>query len=322
MNLALQRFFTETQTTDLAAHHPALRDALLRFFTERVHGNAAKWDAVLEQIPDVNDTTVDFDQAAIQINLPGNVDLDQLQAQLLKLKPWRKGPFQIGDIFVDTEWRSDWKWQRLQDHIDLEDKTVLDVGTGNGYFLYRILGAGAKLAVGVDPTRLFLYQFEALQKLMPDNAAHLLPLRGEHLPAFNCFDTVLSMGVLYHRKEPMQHLRELITFLRPGGELILETLVIPADDDSVLIPEDRYAQMRNVWYIPSTSALLNLAETAGLTHSRIVDVTLTTTEEQRVTRWMDFQSLADFLDADNPMLTVEGYPAPRRAILIARAPDA
>jgi tRNA (mo5U34)-methyltransferase len=32
---------------------------------------------------------------------------------------------------------------------------------------------------------------------------------------------------------------------------------------------------------------------------------------------MTFQSLADFLEPNNPDLTVEGLPAPKRAIVIA-----
>jgi len=49
----------------------------------------------------------------------------------------------------------------------------------------------------------------------------------------------------------------------------------------------------------------------------IVDVGQTSVEEQRRTPWMTFHSLAQFLDPDDPGLTIEGLPAPRRAILTA-----
>ena len=197
---------------------------------------------------------------------------------------------------------------------------ILDIGCGNGYHLFRMLGAGASLALGVDPTLLFNYQFAAIQKLAPKNQAYLLPLRGEQLPAFNCFDSVFSLGVLYHRRSPVDHLTELLSFLAPGGELILETLVIEGDEHSVLIPPDRYAKMANVWFIPSPDLLKILLKRAGFTDIRVADVTRTTLEEQRATKWMDFQSLADFLDPNDPGKTAEGHPGPVRAILVARKP--
>ncbi len=56
------------------------------------------------------------------------------------------------------------------------------------------------------------------------------------------------------------------------------------------------------------------------TSQHIADVCVTTTEEQRRTEWMVTESLADFLDPNDRSKTVEGYPAPQRAVLIARKP--
>jgi tRNA (mo5U34)-methyltransferase len=108
--------------------------------------------------------------------------------------------------------------------------------------------------------------------------------------------------------------------LRQGGELVLETLVIEGGADEVLVPEDRYAQMRNVWFIPSCLALEGWLKRCGYRHVRLIETTKTTSEEQRSTDWMRFQSLTDFLDPENPSLTVEGLPAPRRAIFLAESP--
>ena len=235
--------------------------------------------------------------------------------------PWRKGPFQVGKTLVDTEWRSDWKWQRISRHIEpLEGKRVLDIGCGNGYHLFRMLGAGADLALGIDPTILFNYQFSLLQRLSQPNRAYLLPLRSEHLPQFGGFDTVFSLGVLYHRRSPIDHLKELLSFAKPGGELVLETLIVEGDQNTLLIPRDRYAKMANVWFIPSTSMLELMLRRAGFVDVKTVDVNVTSIEEQRATRWMKFQSLEDYLDPTDNTKTVEGYPAPARAVLVARKP--
>ena len=77
--------------------------------------------------------------------------------------------------------------------------------------------------------------------------------------------------------------------------------------------------MRNVWFIPTTGLLETWLERCGFSAVRTVDVTPTGLDEQRTTDWMHFESLADFLDPADNRLTVEGYPAPVRAVLVAEA---
>ena len=138
---------------------------------------------------------------------------------------------------IDTEWRSDWKWDRLKNHIEpLSGRKVLDIGCGSGYHCWRMRGAGAELVIGIDPTPLFIVQFFALQKYIQDHHVTVLPMGIEHLPEkLRFFDTVFSMGVLYHRRSPFDHLIELRDCLVSGGELILETLVIDGDEGQVLV---------------------------------------------------------------------------------------
>lgn len=324
MAIDLERFFRRTRASKLERHHTALRAALLEHYENRAHGKQQEWDDLINASPNLDDAVHRFDKGCIEIQLPENqlINQDAFRAQLRAFLPWRKGPFNLLGVEIDTEWRSDWKWQRIRNHITpLENRQVIDIGTGNGYFLYRMLGEGAKLALGIDPTRLFLYQFEIMQKLLPANDAYLLPLRSEHLPAFVSFDTVFSLGVLYHRRSPVDHITELMSFIRPGGEIVLETLVVPGDAQTILVPRDRYAKMSNVWFLPSTLALENLLNRAGLINIRTVDVNQTSIDEQRATEWMEFQSLKDFLDPKDPSLTAEGYPAPTRAVVIANKAD-
>jgi tRNA (mo5U34)-methyltransferase len=185
-----------------------------------------------------------------------------------------------------------------------------------------MLGAGAQQVIGIDPSLFFLMQFQVIKHYTGRQPVHFLPLKSEDLPDFQGkgFDTVLSMGVLYHRRSPLDHLQELKNTLRAGGELVLETLIIEGDERTVLMPEDRYGKMRNVWFIPSVAMLELWLRRLGFEEIRTVDVTPTTTDEQRSTAWMRFESLKDFLDSQNVKRTVEGYPAPVRAVIIATAP--
>lgn len=294
------------------------------------HGDWAHWTKALQQLPVLQGGSVDCRDGALDIQPRPQLSESQRTAMLEGLRalhPWRKGPYQIADVRIDSEWRSDWKWDRVLPHLEsLSGRLVLDVGCGNGYHCWRMAQAGARRVIGIDPTAVFLAQFLAIRKLLsraaPDLVARveLLPLGIESLPAdLARFDSVFSMGVLYHRRSPVDHLLELRGALRPGGQLVLETLVIEGDGDQVLVPSGRYAKMRNVWFIPTPGMLQIWLSRCGFRKVRTVDVTATTLEEQRSTEWMRFESLADFLDPADKRLTIEGYPAPRRAVVIAEA---
>lgn len=281
------------------------------------------WQKLISDLPDFNTSNRVLDQAVVQIGGVAELskrDYSNLEHTLKSLMPWRKGPFEFFGISVDAEWRSDLKWQRLEPHISpLKHRLILDVGCSNGYFCWRMLGAQAKLVIGVDPLLLNIMQFELIRKLHGNNPpVFALPLGIEDLPGnLKLFDTVFSMGVLYHRRSPIDHLFDLKGCLAPGGELVLETLVIDGELGSTLLPEERYANMRNVWFIPSCTTLMAWLKRCGFRNIRLVDVNPTTTDEQRRTEWMTFQSLDNFLAPNNPALTCEGLPAPKRAIFIA-----
>ena len=291
------------------------------FLAERLHkkhGDSPRWEHAIFDLPEINDLSIDLQSGVI---LEGNCDEVAMRDALKRLKPWRKGPFQLCDTYIDTEWRSDFKWNRVSQHIDLRGKNILDVGSGNGYYGYRMLGAGAKSVIGIDPNWLFLYQFLAVRKYLPEAPIWQLPMTLEEMPEeLELFDAVFSMGVLYHRRSPIDHLYQLKGALRPGGELLLETIVIEGDKEQVLMPEDRYAQMRNVWFLPSVEALILWLERVGFIDVYCVDLAKTTIEEQRTTEWMDYLSLPDFLDPEDDSRTVEGHPAPIRAVIHAKKP--
>ncbi len=310
-----------------------LPQQLKRGFELSKQGDLARWQALVDSVPELPTALRLLDADAVQIGCaddlteehcragfsrPGRLK-SPLQSQLKALHPWRKGPYNLFGIHIDSEWRSDWKWNRLKNHIaPLKHRLVLDVGCGNGYHCWRMLGAGAKTVVGIDPMLLNVMQFQLVRKLYGEAPIYVLPLGIEDVPqGLKAFDTVFSMGVLYHRRSPIDHLMELRDCLQPGGELVLETLIIDGGPGQILLPEHRYARMRNIWFLPSCDTLISWLKRCGFKNIRLVDVTVTSVEEQRTTEWMTFHSLQDFLDADNPQLTCEGLPAPKRAIVVA-----
>ncbi len=280
--------------------------------------------AAIDALPDLHVKARNCQTDEVGCELAGSeLEFALLKQKLEALHPWRKGPFKIGPWQIDTEWRSDWKWRRLANTLGrLDGLRVLDIGCGNGYFGWRMLGAGAAEVVGIDPTLLFCMQHQAIQRYMHDGKSSdqgnraknwVLPLGIEDIPTTHQFDRVFSMGVLYHRRDPAEHIQQVFQLTAPGGQAVVETLIV--DSATSLLPPGRYARMRNVWCIPNLSALEQWMLEAGFTDVTVVNVSETSTEEQRSTPWMRFESLQHSLDPNDLSRTVEGHPRPLRAIV-------
>ena len=286
------------------------------------HGDLQNWLQVFDHLPKIDTQNIDLTLDKVKIGDESelqNQSKKELISQLKTLHPWRKGPFDFFGININTEWRSDLKWNRLKSQIrPLKNRMVLDIGCGNGYHCLRMAGEEAKLVIGVDPYILFVVQFMVFKKYLKDYPVFIIPTGIEALPKNQpFFDTVFSMGVFYHRKSPFDHLQELRALLKDGGELVLETLVIDGGQNCVFIPPDRYAKMRNVWFLPSPTTMIQWLNRVGFKNPRLIDVTKTSLEEQRKTDWMTYESLDDFLHPVNNELTIENLPAPKRAIFLA-----
>lgn len=302
-----------------------LQKRIPQAFQAERHGHFAAWRSLLNGLPIVAthppilNTPAPRIEAITPLSDACRTDLRQ---HLLRLLPWRKGPFDLLGISIDSEWRSDLKWARVQQALgSLQGLRLLDVGCGNGYYLWRAKGDGAALAVGVDPYLLFVMQNHVIGHFMGEWAAPVLPVGAEDLPNdLESFDVTLSMGIFYHRRSPFEHLAQLRSTLRPGGRLLLETLVIDGGEGEVLVPDQRYAKMNNVWFIPSVAELIRWLKRAGLTKIEVTSCVRTDVGEQRRTDWMPFESLGDYLDPHDSSRTVEGYPAPTRAMLCAERP--
>lgn len=315
----------------IAKHHPKASEWLTKLPSwlsaikdKSRYAHAPFYASAVGRLPIVQNVQVDLvDKVHIQLDW-SMADFKKSHSLLKNLMPWRKGPFFIGNgndkyIHIDTEWRSDFKWQRVKKHLDLTGKRILDVGGGSGFHGFCMVGAGAKSVIVIDPSCLFYHQFMAVKHFAGDVPVHYIPVALEELPRCSeLFDVVFSMGVLYHRASPFEHLEQLKGQLKKGGTLVLETLVIDGDEHTVLVPTDRYAQMNNVYFLPSVSALSNWLGKAGFYNIRCVDIDITDTNEQRATEWMIYHSLADFLNPNDNSKTLEGYPRPKRAVLLAQ----
>lgn len=244
------------------------------------------------------------------------INLDDFSSKILNLaldlKPWRKGPFQINDLFIDSEWQSFIKFNLLKPYLNLKDKIVADVGCNNGYYMFRMLDFDPKSITGFDPSVLCFLQFSFINHFVKSNINYEL-LGVQDLPSYKTkFDTIFCLGVIYHRSDPIKMLKELRTSLNLGGEVFLDTMFIERDDEFVLSPKNRYSKITNIYFVPSIKALQNWCERAKFNNFEILAIKDTDLNEQRKTMWIEGESLNNFLDPNDPSLTIEGYPAPKR----------
>jgi len=315
---------TETLRKDFGTYGTDLQNAVQNVL-RKPNAKRKAFDRLLDRLPVVQPSVTRLDQDWVTIGRQNDLSADQaeeLKQVLRDLKPWRKGPFDFFGLRIDSEWNSALKWQRVLPHVKpLQNRKVLDVGSSNGYYLFRMASAQPRLVLGIEPYATYFYQYTALQRYLRLPRMYCLPLGLEELPKMDqWFDTIFCMGILYHRRSPLDTLAQLKAMLSKDGQLVLETLIIPGEDETALIPRDRYASMRNVYFVPTVNGLKNWLQRCGYANIRCVNITPTTHQEQRKTPWIDSESLASFLDPCNHTRTVEGYPAPLRAVMIAEAP--
>ena len=257
------------------------------------------------------------DRVTIKIPELSPEDAQQIEQTARLMKPWRKGPFQINDLFIDTEWQSQIKYNLLEPHFDLRDKVVGDIGCNNGYYLFRMLTHKPNKLIGFDPSALYYSQFQLMNHFVQSNIIYEL-LGVEHVEFYeHQFDILFCLGVLYHRSDPVGMLKSLYKGLNEGGELILDTFMIDGEDEVCLTPKERYSKIPNIYFIPTVNALKNWCLRAGFESVEVLEIMKTDLEEQRKTEWIDTQSLEDFLHPDDDTKTVEGYPAPKRVYIKA-----
>ncbi len=276
-----------------------------------------------ESIKEIRAGHLDFSSDTVQIGRPDELapgDREKLYKVLRGFMPWRKGPYEVFGIEIDAEWRSERKWQRLRDHLpDLAGKTVADIGSNNGYYLFRMAAHQPRLALGFEPHLHHHFTFKTLNSLAGQSNLKSEMLGVEQLGLFeNCFDVIFMMGILYHRISPIEVLKETLKALRPGGTLIVESQAIPGEEPFALFPNKTYAKAPGTYFVPTGICLVNWLTRTGYLDVELFHSHPMSSEEQRRTAWMEFESYENFIDPANPQLTVEGYPAPHRVFIKAR----
>lgn len=251
------------------------------------------------------------------VNLSTNSQAkDEILAIAKELKPWRKGPFKIDDLFIDTEWQSFIKFNILKPFMnEISQKCVADIGCNNGYYMFKMLEFNPAKLIGFDPSIKYRLQFELINALAKTPIKYDL-LGVEDLPNYGLkFDVIFCLGVIYHRSDPIKMLKDLKAGLNKNGVVFLDTMYIEDEREIALVPNKTYSKIPNIYFVPSINALKNWCERAGFKEFEVLATKKTDENEQRKTEWIDSFSLKNFLDPKDKNLTIEGYEAPKRVYI-------
>ncbi|HEF5329593.1 TPA: tRNA 5-methoxyuridine(34)/uridine 5-oxyacetic acid(34) synthase CmoB [Campylobacter jejuni] len=251
------------------------------------------------------------------VNLSTNSQAkDEILAIAKELKPWRKGPFKIDDLFIDTEWQSFIKFNILKPFMnEISQKWVADIGCNNGYYMFKMLEFNPAKLIGFDPSIKYRLQFELINALAKTPIKYEL-LGVEDLPSYGLkFDVIFCLGVIYHRSDPIKMLKDLKAGLNKNGVVFLDTMYIEDEREIALVPNKTYSKIPNIYFVPSISALKNWCERAGFKEFEVLATKKTDENEQRKTEWIDSFSLENFLDPKDKNLTIEGYETPKRVYI-------
>jgi tRNA (mo5U34)-methyltransferase len=161
----------------------------------------------------------------------------------------------------------------ILDLIALDGKSVLDVGSWNGYFAFEAKRAGATRVIASDSLCWQLPIFRGRETF--DLARECLDLDIETevidptaLPGHLApVDVVLFLGVFYHMHDP-------IVVLKNAASLAREVLVIETHQDALMMdkpamvfyPRDTLSGDHTNWWGPNPECMFELLESIELRH--------------------------------------------------------
>lgn len=152
---------------------------------------------------------------------------------------------------------------------DLSGKTVLDIGTADGFYSFLAESRGAKRVVAVDFMK--WDGFDVIKKILDSKVEHKI-LRVENLDQLDeKFDIIFFFGVYYHLPNPVDALQKI--FSKVNERAFLAGHIINAQEP-VMCYYDKYEMHPNDasnWWAASPSCITQMAKRIGFTDAKLLD---------------------------------------------------
>ena len=162
--------------------------------------------------------------------------------------------------------------------IDMQGRSVLDIGAWNGAFSFEAMRRGAARVLAVDLYTWIDPRFRGLERFLYvrkdrgcDSVAYrVLDVQDVSKATVGTFDVVLFLDVLYHLREPLSIFDRLAEIV--GEWLVLQSYLDPVDNCSVpamrYFPGDELAGDASNWWGPNRACVEALLRTSGFREIR------------------------------------------------------
>ena len=208
---------------------------------------------------------------------------DQVKKMFDSVDGWYHS-FKIGNV-ENTNTKSSLNYQMWVSSIipeNLENKTVLDIGTADGYYSFLCESRGAKKVVAVDWTefpgftvthKVLNSKVEFRKLVIDDSTIGFTKIKsqvGTIDEIKEKFDVVLLFGVLYHIPSPIMVIQKL--FKNTSMLLIASHIIDSKEPAMYYYPEYSLTPGDTTnWWVPTPSCLTDIGKRIGFMKSDLVD---------------------------------------------------
>jgi tRNA (mo5U34)-methyltransferase len=178
-----------------------------------------------------------------------------------------------GIITPGRGWNRIWEPSaKFLERVEFSGKTVLEIGTWDGYFSFKAeaLGAGKVTATDIKLWETFVLARDILNSKVEFKAASIYSL-DESFPE-TLFDVIICYGIYYHLLFPNLAFTKMNRVLRPGGTLLLEGAYYPKYEGQSILYFS-YGEDRLVSNDPTFCTCPTLKCLRNMLHASLFEVT-------------------------------------------------
>jgi len=150
------------------------------------------------------------------------------------------------------------KWPRLKnilDSINIENKSIVDVGCGDGFYIIECLKEGAKYCLGIDLDPLRINRCNFVKKVYDLKNIDFKNLSLYDLEE-NKFDIVMGLGLL-HRVPDLDACIKKLSNL--GDKVLVEFKSLDSTNNEKLFAggKSKSNSLNGLWYVPTKSYVIS-----------------------------------------------------------------
>jgi len=153
-------------------------------------------------------------------NRPENIDLHEKSKFDSYASDWWDPEGQLRTLHDINPTRLNY----IEDHINLKNKKILDVGCGGG-LLTEAMASGGSLVTGIDISEQLLEVADAHAKQADFEITYVYTTVEEFSSDHkHVFDVITCMELLEHVPDPVSVINACMNLIKPGGLLFLSTI--------------------------------------------------------------------------------------------------